>query len=61
MNDLKDYIKSQKNKYIELFNKNPKTDAGNSVLDFYRGALHILIEIENNLMFEEEYGQKSRT
>jgi len=61
MNDLKNYIKSQKSKYIELFNKNPTTDAGTSVLEFYRGALHVLIEIENNLIFEEENGQESRT
>jgi hypothetical protein len=61
MNDLKDYIKSQKSKYIELFNKNPKTDAGNSVLEFYRGALHAFIEIENKLNKEETDGQESST
>lgn len=52
--ELEDYIKDKKNHYISLFNENPRTDAGNSILDFYRGAIHALIELEKIIQTKEE-------
>lgn len=52
--ELETYIKDKKNHYISLFNESPRTDAGNSILDFYRGALHALVELEKLIKTEEE-------
>lgn len=59
--NILDLIKSRRKHYTNLFNTNPTTDAGNSILDFYRGAMYALLELENDIIFtnDESNGQES--
>jgi len=54
-------IRERRKHYMNLFNTNPTTDAGNSILDFYRGAMYSLLELENDIIFtnDKSNGQES--
>lgn len=47
--DLSSWITEEKQRYIELFNTHPTTESGSSILDYYRGALSVLVTLENKL------------
>lgn len=59
--NILDLLRSRRQHYTNLFNTNPTTDAGNSILDFYRGAMYALLELENDIIFtnDESNGQES--
>jgi hypothetical protein len=49
--NILELIRSRRKHYINLFNTNPTTDAGTSILEFYRGAMYALLELENDIIF----------